>query len=1026
MNSTRTALKIHLVLFLLGTCLVLAPPATAQDQTLTGWFSMTIADYPPESGRASEITYGLTDDHGQYHELLLDIELMKPLGGPVALNRRRVTVAGVWEQMMPDTTAKFRVSSIALAASPEKPSALEASPDGTAELHTTFQAAVTGSQAWVTILCRFADSTDVTPYPVRHYERLMGASYPGLDHYWKEVSYGKINLTGSVVVGWYNLPQPRSYYTNILEGGEEDYDAEKIAEDCTAVADVDVFFPDFDGINLVFNHDFGPARGGGPERLTLDGQAQFYGTTWLPVWAQEEQDTWAHEMGHAFGLPHSSGPYGQDDPSDAPSLDTTYDSEWDVMSGGKSLFPYPGYGPLGVHTIAYHKDVLGWIPASRKYVPTRNGTRTITLKRLAQPGSEGYLLAQIPIGDSATDFYTVETRRFAGYDDEIPDEAVVIHKVDTTRADRLAQVVDMDNNGDPNDAGAMWTPGETFTDRANGIQVSIDAAYATGSRVTINTDPTTFRTCIASLSSSSHIFGPERARASVRVVAVEGCDWAARSHSSWLRITAGGSGVGAGTVAYSVALNPSPAARTGTLTINGWPFTVIQAGTNDRLFADNMENGVNGWGNGPPWALTTTVSHSGIHAWTDSPGGNYQNEQNVSLWSPMINLTEVPSATLTFWHRYAFAAGDWSRVGVARQEEGGVGQVVKMLGKFIGTQTTWQQTSFDLSPFVGERIQLVFELISDASGTADGWYIDDVAVFSSDFVPQATLENPQPHSFQSGIRVISGWACEAETIFIELNGSPQPAAYGTPRTDTQDACGDTNNGFGLLVNWNELGAGTHTVRALLDGVEFANTTVRVTTLAPGEEGKFLRGVSGTVTIPDFPHAGDATTLRWEQALQNFVITDGQPNTGGGKDRVAGVQAILGNPSLGSAQSGTGVISGWACEAEAIVIELNGSPQQAGYGTRRTDTRDECGDTNNGFGLLVNWNELGAGTHTVRALLDGQEFASTTVRVTTLAPGEEGKFLRGVRGTVTIPDFPHAGDATTLRWEQALQNFVITP
>ena len=352
---------------------------------------------------------------------------------------------------------------------------------------------------------------------------------------------------------------------------------------------------------------------------------------------------------------------------------------------------------------------------------------------------------------------------------------------------------------------------------------------------------------------------------------------------------------------------------------------------------------------------------------------------------------------------------------------------MKVLRRFTGTQTTWQQTSLDLTPYAGERIRLSFQLLSDATITADGWTIDDVVVFSpQESAPQARLGNPQPDSFQSGIGVISGWACHAEEIVIELNGDPQQAAYGTPRPDTRDECGDTNNGFGLLVNWNELGAGTHTVRALLDGVEFANTTVRVTTLAPGEEGKFLRGVSGTVTIPDFPHSGDATTLRWEQALQNFVITDGQPNTGGGKDRVAGVQAILGNPSLGSAQSGIGVISGWACEAEAIVIELNGSPQQAGYGTRRTDTRGACGDTNNGFGLLVNWNNLGAGTHTVRALIDDVEFANTTVRVTTLAPGEEGKFLRGVRGTVTIPDFPHSGDATTLRWEQALQNFVIIP
>ena len=37
---------------------------------------------------------------------------------------------------------------------------------------------------------------------------------------------------------------------------------------------------------------------------------------------------------------------------------------------------------------------------------------------------------------------------------------------------------------------------------------------------------------------------------------------------------------------------------------------------------------------------------------------------------------------------------------------------------------------------------------------------------------QATLENPQPGSFQSGIGVISGWACEAQTIEISFDGGP--------------------------------------------------------------------------------------------------------------------------------------------------------------------------------------------------------------------------------------------------------------
>ena len=32
---------------------------------------------------------------------------------------------------------------------------------------------------------------------------------------------------------------------------------------------------------------------------------------------------------------------------------------------------------------------------------------------------------------------------------------------------------------------------------------------------------------------------------------------------------------------------------------------------------------------------------------------------------------------------------------------------------------------------------------------------------------------------------------------------------GPSETDTVDQCGDTNNGFGLLYNWNKLGDGEH-------------------------------------------------------------------------------------------------------------------------------------------------------------------------------------------------------------------------
>ena len=278
------------------------------------------------------------------------------------------------------------------------------------------------------------------------------------------------------------------------------------------------------------------------------------------------------------------------------------------------------------------------------------------------------------------------------------------------------------------------------------------------------------------------------------------------------------------------------------------------------------------------------------------------------------------------------------------------------------------------------------------------------------------LENPGPNSFQSGVGVLSGWVCEADIVEIELNGAPQEAAYGTVRLDTAGVCGDTDNGFGLLFNWNLLGDGEHDVVALVDGVELGRAHVTVTTL--GQE--FLRGAVGTCEAENFPLLGERVTLVWQQNSQNFAITRGTPPTEANTSRPSALTGFLENPGPNSFQSGVGVLSGWVCEADIVEIELNGVPQAAAYGTERLDTQDVCGDTDNGFGLLFNWNLLGDGEHEVVAYVDGVELGRATVRVTTL--GEE--FVRGAEGACLVEDFPRLGQSVLLEWQQNSQNFVM--
>ena len=284
------------------------------------------------------------------------------------------------------------------------------------------------------------------------------------------------------------------------------------------------------------------------------------------------------------------------------------------------------------------------------------------------------------------------------------------------------------------------------------------------------------------------------------------------------------------------------------------------------------------------------------------------------------------------------------------------------------------------------------------------------------------LENPgmtadMLYAERSGISVISGWVCEAEEIIIELNGTEWKAGYGTTRTDTRGECGDVDNGFSLLFNWNLLGDGIHAVKAYADGRKFAAVQVKVATL--GEE--FVRLPKIWDKGEEFP-GREGIGLRWSNALQNLVITDGTDmQLEQGYSTVSTVHGYLENPSLGSYQSGISAISGWVCEAEEIAIELNGTEWKAGYGTTRTDTQGECGDVDNGFSLLFNWNLLGDGIHSVKAYADGVLFASTEVKVTTL--GKE--FLRGVETFAAFTFEPFSEIMyVNLEWWEPIQNFVI--
>lgn len=284
-------------------------------------------------------------------------------------------------------------------------------------------------------------------------------------------------------------------------------------------------------------------------------------------------------------------------------------------------------------------------------------------------------------------------------------------------------------------------------------------------------------------------------------------------------------------------------------------------------------------------------------------------------------------------------------------------------------------------------------------------------------VTGAQLESPQTNSAESGIGLIRGWACAASNITLQVDNFPTiTAGYGTSRGDTSQICGDSNNGFGATINWNLFGVGNHTIRAFVDGTQFAEAPFTVTTLGQ----KFLAGINQEYTLDDFPSVGQTTQIQWAQAHQNFIISNGAT---GGSGSVGNLSTgVLETPSVGSSESGVGLIRGWFCNAETIEIQIDDFNRfPAAYGTPRSDTTGPCGDSNNGFGITFNWNLIGDGPHTIRAFADGVQFADLDFNVTTLGVN----FLTGVSAAYRLDGFPTVGHETIISWSEAHQNFIIT-
>ncbi|MBB6523034.1 hypothetical protein [Pseudoteredinibacter isoporae] len=135
------------------------------------------------------------------------------------------------------------------------------------------------------------------------------------------------------------------------------------------------------------------------------------------------------------------------------------------------------------------------------------------------------------------------------------------------------------------------------------------------------------------------------------------------------------------------------------------------------------------------------------------------------------------------------------------------------------------------------------------------------------------------------------------------------------------------------------------------------------------------------------------------------------------------QSFLESPGKGSIESGVGLVRGWSCEdAQSAQLIIDGEHViELVPGGERADTANVCqNDGNNGFGSVVFWGTYGLGEHEAELIVDGKSIEN---RKFTIA-GASKSFVKGLKKTFYLDDFPRSSKKAYIEWSEANQNFVI--
>jgi M6 family metalloprotease-like protein len=305
--------------------------------------------------------------------------------------------------------------------------------------------------------------------------------------YYHEISYGALTVEGDIY-GWYKLPYAESHYGLSCNGiNSSDCSGEdqsfQVAQDAAALAQKDVDFSKYD--YFIFIHaGYGQESSGvkndiwsvtymsGTYFVTKQKTISLFSIVpELESGGASPGGVYCLEFGHDLGLP------------DLYNTNTgqTILGPWELMDKGAWNGNPPGSSPA--HMTAWDKIQLGYISGPTLATALDRTTSTYTVDP-TEIASNNIHAIKIPLLESS-EYYLVEVRAQIGFDSALPAAGVLITLVNENLVVGKVHVID-GHPSVPNLNDAVWTVGQTFTDSANDVAVTVTGKNGNSYQVTVN------------------------------------------------------------------------------------------------------------------------------------------------------------------------------------------------------------------------------------------------------------------------------------------------------------------------------------------------------------------------------------------------------------------------------------------------------------------------------------------------------------------------------------------------------------